>query len=100
MIPTKEQRAKQLKEFATELYKNGQLGPAYGYLDDLHQCQADEITSLKTMQTDQRKLFSRCLEVLSTLEGECDTESEMLDALKSDLKAAMGITPLIAGSLI
>jgi hypothetical protein len=97
MTATKEQRAKQLKEFATELYKNGQLGPAYGYLDDLHQCQTDEIVSLKAMQTDQRKLFSRCLEVLSTLEGECDTESEMLNALTSDVKTTMGITPLIAG---
>lgn len=47
-----------------------------------------------------RDLLGRCLSVLSTLEGEDTTEQEMLDALTRDIKQAMGITPLIHGSLI
>lgn len=35
-----------------------------------------------------------------TEEGDDTTEQEMLDDLKRDLKQAMGIQPLIPGSLI
>lgn len=45
--PSPEQLAKQLRSFALEQYKAGELQPAYGYFDDLHQCQADEISVLK-----------------------------------------------------
>lgn len=45
-------------------------------------------------------LLGRCLVVISTLEGECTTEQEMLDQLKRDIKQAMGIGPLIPGELI
>lgn len=47
-----------------------------------------------------RGLLSRCLSVISTLEGEDTTEQEMLDALMADIKRAMGIAPLVPGSLI
>jgi hypothetical protein len=48
----------------------------------------------------QRDLLGRCLSVISTLEGEDTTEQEMLDDLQRDIKQAMGITPLVPGSLI
>lgn len=48
----------------------------------------------------QRDLLGRCLSVISTLEGEDTTEQEMLDGLQREIKQAMGITPLIPGSLI
>ncbi len=48
----------------------------------------------------QHQLLLRCLEVLSTLDGEDTTEQEMLDALMRDIKAEVGIEPLIPGSLI
>lgn len=47
-----------------------------------------------------RKLFGRCLEVISTLEGECSTEEELLSALKVDIKTSMGVAPLIQNGLI
>jgi hypothetical protein len=47
-----------------------------------------------------RDLLGRCLSVISTLEGEDTTEQEMLDDLQRDIKQAMGITPLVPGSLI
>jgi hypothetical protein len=46
--PTPEQIVNQLTEFATDLYKKGELQPSYGYFDDLHQCQATEIAALKS----------------------------------------------------
>lgn len=42
----------------------------------------------------------RALEVITTLEGESTAEQDLLNALKDDMKAAAGIKPLIAGSLI
>jgi hypothetical protein len=48
----------------------------------------------------QRDLLGRCLSVISTLEGEDTTEQEMLDDLQRDIKQAMGITPLVPGTLI
>lgn len=48
----------------------------------------------------RRELLGRCLAVLSTLEGEDTTEQEMLNDLQRDIKQAMGITPLVPGSLI
>lgn len=48
----------------------------------------------------QRDLLGRCLSVISTLEGEDTTEQELLDQLLRDIKQAMGITPLVPGSLI
>lgn len=48
----------------------------------------------------QLDLLSRCLSVISTLEGEDTTEQEMLDDLLRDIKQAMGVTPLVPGSLI
>lgn len=47
-----------------------------------------------------RQLLLRCLQVLSTLEGEDTTEQEMLDALTGDIKQAVGIVPLVRGGLI
>jgi hypothetical protein len=47
-----------------------------------------------------RDLLGRCLSVISTLEGEDTTEQEMLDDLQRDIKQAMGISPLVPGSLI
>ncbi len=52
-----------------------------------------------TEQTD-RELLGRCLSVISTLEGEDTTEQEMLDDLQRDIKQAMGIAPIVPGSLI
>ena len=48
----------------------------------------------------QRDLLGRCLSVISTLEGEDTTEQELLDELLHDIKQAMGITPIVPGSLI
>lgn len=48
----------------------------------------------------QRDLLGRCLSVISTLEGEDTTEQGMLDDLQRDIKQAMGITPLVPGTLI
>lgn len=48
----------------------------------------------------QRDLLGRCLSVISTLEGEDTTEQELLDELQRDIKQAMGIAPLVPGSLI
>jgi hypothetical protein len=45
--PAPEQSPNPLQGNATELYKQGKLEPAYGYFDDLHQCQAAEIEKLK-----------------------------------------------------
>ena len=47
-----------------------------------------------------RDLLGRCLSVISTLDGEDTTEQEMLDDLQRDIKQAMGITPLVPGTLI
>lgn len=47
-----------------------------------------------------RQLLLRCLQALSTLEGEDTTEQEMLDALTGDIKEAVGLEPLVPGSLI
>lgn len=60
-----------------------------------------ERMGLVTKRPDQmRDLLGRCLSVISTLEGEDTTEQEMLDDLKRDIKQAMGITPLMPGTLI
>ncbi len=45
-------------------------------------------------------VLQRCLSVISTLEGECTTEQEMLDALTKDIKQELGINQLVPGSLI
>lgn len=47
-----------------------------------------------------RPLLGRCLDVISTLEGEDTTEDEMLNSLKADVRTAMGIKPLVPGGLI
>jgi hypothetical protein len=47
MTATPEKITNPLQGIATELYKQGKLEPAYGYFDDLHQCQAAEIEKLK-----------------------------------------------------
>lgn len=61
---------------------------------------AQRLRSLEAMDERNRKLFGRCLEVISTLEGECSTEEELLSALKADIKTSMGVAPLIKNGLI
>jgi len=36
-----------------------------------------------------KELLGRCLSVIQTIEGECTTEQEGLDALASDIKSAI-----------
>lgn len=54
----------------------------------------------KQDQRTHRALLARCLSVIETLEGEDSTESEMLAELKDEIRQAIGLTPVVPGSLL
>ena len=63
--------------------------------------EGDPVEEVDRLRNDTRRvLLGRCLSVISTIEGEDTTEQEMLDDLQRDIKQAMGVTPLVPGTLI
>jgi len=54
----------------------------------------------KQDQRTHRALLARCLSVIETLDGEDNTEWEMLNALRDDIEKAIGLKPVVQGSLL
>lgn len=51
-------------------------------------------------QRAHRAMLGRCLSVIDTLDGEDNTEWEMLNYLRDDIKQAIGLKPEVPGSLL